>query len=202
MRILERNVYVGPSLYARFPVIKVLLDLGTLEQWPTSKLGPDYVNALLRVLPGLQAHGCSYGEPGGLLRRMNEDEGTWLGHVFEHVAIELQNIAGEDVSFGKTRSTDVPGVYTVIYEYAQRDEGIAAGELAIQLLCSLLPLELQPAGTVPAGWDWEAHRDEYIRYAQRRALGPSTASLVKAAEERNIPWLRLNEQSLIQLGHG
>lgn len=202
MRILERNVYVGPSLYARFPVIKVLLDLGTLEQWPTSKLGPGYVNALLQALPGLQAHGCSYGEPGGLLRRMNEDEGTWLGHVFEHVAIELQNIAGEDVSFGKTRSTDVPGVYTVIYEYSQRDEGIAAGELAIQLLCSLLPLELQPAGTVPAGWEWEAHRDEYIRYAQRRALGPSTASLVKAAEERNIPWLRLNEQSLIQLGHG
>src|ERR1022692_2735277 len=202
MRILERNVYVGPSLYARFPVIKVLLDLGTLEQWPTSKLGPGYVNALLRVLPGLQAHGCSYGEPGGLLRRMNEDEGTWLGHVFEHVAIELQNIAGEDVSFGKTRSTDVPGVYTVIYEYSQRDECIAAGELAIELLCSLLPLELQPAGTVPAGWEWEAHRDAYIRYAQRRALGPSTASLVKAAEERNIPWLRLNEQSLIQLGHG
>jgi cyanophycin synthetase len=202
MRILERNVYVGPSQYARFPVIKVLLDLGALEQWPTGRLGAAFVDGLVAALPSLREHGCSYREPGGLLRRMREEQGTWLGHVFEHVAIELQNIAGEDVSFGKTRSTDTPGVYTVIYEYAQRDEGIAAGDLAIQLLSSLLPEELRPAGSVPPGWEWAAKRDEYIRYAQRRALGPSTASLVKAAEEREIPWLRLNEQSLIQLGHG
>ncbi len=106
------------------------------------------------------------------------------------------------MSFGKTRSTDAAGVYSVVYEYAQRDEGIAAGELALELLCSLLPSELRPAGAVPADWNWSEKRDEYIRYAQRRALGPSTASLVKAAEERNIPWLRLNEQSLVQLGHG
>jgi cyanophycin synthetase len=202
MRILERNVYVGPSLYAHFPVIKVLLDLGALEQWPTGKLGSRYVDALVAALPSLHEHGCSYRESGGLIRRMREDEGTWLGHVFEHVAIELQNIAGEDVSFGKTRSTGTPGVYTVVYEYAQRDEGIAAGELGIQLLCSLLPTELRPADSVPADWAWDEKRDEYIRYAQRRALGPSTASLVKAAVERNIPWLRLNDQSLIQLGHG
>ncbi len=206
MRILERNVYVGPSLYAHFPVIRLLLDLGPLEDWPTGKLGPAYVDALVAALPSLQEHGCSSRSAGGLIRRMREDEGTWLGHVFEHVAIELQNIAGEDVSFGKTRSVDLeggqPGVYTVVYEYAQRDEGIEAGELAIRLLCSLLPTALQPAGSVPADWDWATARDEYIRYAQRRALGPSTASLVKAAEERKIPWLRLNEQSLIQLGHG
>jgi len=202
MRILERNVYVGPSMYAHFPVIKLLLDLGPLEQWPSGKLGPSYIGALVDALPGLQEHGCSYRERGGFIRRMREEEGTWLGHVLEHVAIELQNIAGEDVSFGKTRSTDVPGIYTVVYEYAQRDEGIAAGELAIQLLCSLLPNELRPDDVVPTDWNWQEKRDEYIRYAQRRALGPSTASLVKAAEERNIPWLRLNEQSLIQLGHG
>ena len=143
MRILERNVYVGPSMYAHFPVIKLLLDLGALEQWPSGKLGPSFLDALLAVLPGLQEHGCSYQVAGGLIRRMREDDGTWLGHVLEHVAIELQNIAGEDVSFGKTRSTDVPGVYTVVYEYAQRDEGIAAGELGIELLCSLLPPELR-----------------------------------------------------------
>jgi cyanophycin synthetase len=202
MRILERNVYVGPSMYAHFPVIKLLLDLGPLERWPTGRLGPSYVDALVDALPGLREHGCSYREPGGLIRRMREEQGTWLGHVLEHLAIELQNIAGEDVSFGKTRSTDTPGVYTVVYEYAQRDEGIAAGELAIQLLCALLPPELRPAGVVPADWNWRENRDEYIRYAQRRALGPSTASLVRAAEERDIPWLRLNEQSLIQLGHG
>jgi cyanophycin synthetase len=202
MRILERNVYVGPSMYAHFPVIKLLLDLGPLEAWPSGRLGPAYVDGLIEALPSLQEHGCSYREPGGLIRRLREDQGTWLGHVLEHVAIELQNIAGEDVSFGKTRSTDVPGVYTVVYEYAQRDEGIAAGELGIELLCALLPEEIRPPGIVPADWNWQEKRDEYIRYAQRRALGPSTASLVKAAEERNIPWLRLNELSLIQLGHG
>jgi cyanophycin synthetase len=203
MHILERNVYVGPSLYAHFPVIKVLLDLGALEAWPTGRLGAAYVDGLIGALPSLQEHGCSYRTAGGLVRRMREDEGTWLGHVFEHVAIELQNIAGEDVSFGKTRSVDGrAGVYTVVYEYAQRDEGIEAGELALRLLCSLLPPELRPADVVPADWDWPSARDEYIRYAQRRALGPSTASLVKAAEERKIPWLRLNDQSLIQLGHG
>ena len=104
MRIVERNVYVGPSLYAHFPVIKLLLDLGPLEHWPTGRLGGGYVDALVQALPSLQDHGCSYREPGGLIRRMREGEGTWLGHVFEHVAIELQNVAGEDVSFGKTRS--------------------------------------------------------------------------------------------------
>ena len=203
MRILERNVYVGPSLYAHFPVIKLVMDLGELEAWPTAKLGGGYVDALVAALPGLQEHGCSYREPGGFIRRMREGEGTWLGHVFEHVAIELQNIAGEDVTFGKTRSVDGrPGVYTVVYEYVQRDEGIEAGELAIQLLCSLLPEAIRPEGSVPADWNWDTARNDFIRYAQRRALGPSTASLVKAAEARNIPWLRLNEQSLIQLGHG
>ena len=203
MRILERSVYVGPSQHAHFPVIRLLLDLGDLEQWPTARLGPGFIDGLVAALPGLAEHGCSYREPGGFLRRMREDQGTWLGHVFEHAAIELQNIAGEDVTFGKTRSVDGrPGIYTVVYEYAQREEGIAAGELALRLLCSLLPEAVRPEGSVPEDWDWEQARDDFIRYAQRRALGPSTASLVRAAEERRIPWLRLNAQSLIQFGHG
>jgi cyanophycin synthetase len=133
---------------------------------------------------------------------MNEDEGTWLGHVLEHVALELQNVAGEDVSFGKTRSLGLPGHYSVIYEYAEREEGIAAAELALRLLCSLLPERIRPTDSVPGGWSWPEARDEYIRFAQRRALGPSTAALVHAAKKRGIPWLRLNDQSLIQLGHG
>ena len=202
MRILDRSVYVGPSLYAHFPVIRLELDLGPLEAWPTGKLGTAYVMELVAALPSLQEHGCSYREPGGLIRRMLEGDGTWLGHVFEHVAIELQNVAGEDVTFGKTRSTDRPGVYSVVYEYAQKDEGIEAGELALKLLCSLLPANLRPDNAVPEGWQWPKARDEYIRYAQRRALGPSTASLVRAAEARGIPWLRMNDQSLIQLGYG
>lgn len=202
MQILDRSVYVGPSLYAHFPVIRLELDLGALEAWPTGRLGPEYVQGLAAALPGLAEHGCSYREPGGFLRRMREDEGTWLGHVLEHVAIELQNVAGEAVTFGKTRGAGKPGVYTVVYEYAQRDEGVAAGDLGLRLLCSLLPESLRPAGSVPEGWSWPEARDNFIRFAQRRALGPSTASLVRAAEARNIPWLRLNDQSLVQLGHG
>src|SRR5260221_5731513 len=202
MRVLDRSVYVGPSLYAHFPVIRLELDLGALEDWPTGRLGPGYVDALAEALPGLAEHGCSYKVAGGFFRRMREDEGTWLGHVLEHVAIELQNIAGEAVTFGKTRSAGAPGVYTVIYEYAQRDEGIAAGELGLQLLCSLLPEAIRPAGSVPEGWQWPPPPCALFRFAQRRALGPSTASLVRAAEQRDIPWLRLNDQSLVQLGHG
>src|SRR5579872_7390892 len=150
MRILDRSVYVGPSLYARFPVIRLELDLGELEAWPTGRLGATFVDALAAALPGLADHGCSYREPGGFIRRMREGEGTWLGHVLEHVAIELQNVAGEDVTFGKTRSiSDArPGVYTVVYEYAQREEGIAAGDLALRLIASLLPDNLRPKDSV------------------------------------------------------
>ncbi|MCG6118828.1 MAG: cyanophycin synthetase [Aquimonas sp.] len=203
MRILDRSIYGGPSLYAHFPVIRLELDLGELEHWPTVRLGPDFIDGLIEALPTLAEHGCSHRTPGGFIRRMREDEGTWLGHVLEHVAIEVQNIAGEDVTFGKTRSIDGrPGVYTVIYEYTQKEEGVAAGELALRLLCSLLPEALRPAGSVPEGWVWAEARDEFIRYAQRRALGPSTLSLVRAAEARGIPWLRLNNQSLVQLGYG
>src|ERR1700730_11964531 len=108
MRILERSVYVGPSLYARFPVIRLELDLGELEAGPTGRLGPGFFVALVWALPGLAEHGGCYREPGGFFRRMREGEGTWLGHVLEHVAIELQNIAGEAVTFGKTSSAAAP----------------------------------------------------------------------------------------------
>ena len=95
-----------------------------------------------------------------------------------------------------------PASTRVVYEYAQRDEGIAAGELGLRLLCSLLPAAIRPADSVPDDWNWQEARDEFIRFAQRRALGPSTSSLVRAAEQRGIPWLRLNDQSLVQFGHG
>jgi cyanophycin synthetase len=202
MRILERSVYVGPSIYAHFPVIRLELDLGSLEDWPTSRLDPGFPEALLAALPGLREHGCSYGEPGGFVRRLTEDEGTWLGHVLEHVAIELQNVAGETVTFGKTRGSGIPGHYHVVYEYEQQDVGLEAGQLALVLIASLLPEEIRPAGLVPRGFDFARERDDFIRFAQRRALGPSTASLVHAAEARDIPWIRLNSQSLIQFGHG
>src|SRR5579864_3541762 len=167
MRIIDRSVYVGPSLYAHFPVIKLELDLEALEAWPTARLGDAFVDNLVAALPGLAEHGCSYREPGGFIRRMREGEGTWLGHVLEHVAIELQNVAGEQVTFGKTRSVgdDRPGVYTVVYEYAQREEGIAAGELGLRLIESLLPENLRTRGSVPDDWNFVEARDQFIRYA-------------------------------------
>jgi cyanophycin synthetase len=202
MQILDSSVYVGPSLYAHFPVIRLEVDLGALEEWPSGKLGPSFNDPLLAALPGLQEHTCSYGERGGFIRRLTEDEGTWMGHILEHVAIELQNVAGETVTFGKTRSQGAPGHYHVIYQYEQEDVGLEAGRLGVILLESLLPKELQTPGAVPEGFDFATERDEFIRFAQRRALGPSTMALVRAAEERRIPWIRLNEQSLIQFGHG
>src|ERR1700686_5163866 len=120
LRIVDRSVYVGPSLYARFPVIRLELDLGPLEAWPTGRLGQAFVDALAAALPGLSEHGCSYRQPGGFFRRMREDEGTWLGHVLEHVAIELQNMAGEEVTFGKTRSSGPAGGDTLRAEIAAR----------------------------------------------------------------------------------
>ncbi len=202
MKILERNVYVGPNLYAHFRVIRLSLDLGALEAWPSRRLGPGFTEALLAALPGLREHTCSYDAAGGFARRLTEDGGTWLGHVLEHVAIELQNAAGEQVSFGKTREAGKPGLYDVVYEYEEEDVGIAAGDLALKLLVSLLPPELRPPALLPADFDWEKERDAFIRFAQKRAFGPSTASLIRAAEQRDIPWLRLNEYSLVQLGHG
>src|SRR5215218_2576605 len=202
MRILDKTVYVGPSLYAHFPVIKLDIDLGPLEDWPSGKLGTRFTDPLIAALPGLKEHGCSYGKPGGFIRRLTEGEGTWMGHILEHMALELQNVAGESVTFGKTRSQGPRGHYYVVYQYEQEDVGVEAGRLALTLLHSLLPRELRAEGAVPEAFDFAAERDEFIRFAQRRALGPSTMALVRAAEDRRIPWIRLNEQSLIQFGHG
>ena len=108
MKIVERRVYRGPNPYAHFPVMRVLLDLGALEQWPSAKI-PSFVDGLMAAMPSLSQHGCSYREPGGFERRLREGEGTWLGHVLEHVAIELQQLTSASVTFGKTRSADDPG---------------------------------------------------------------------------------------------
>ena len=202
MRVLSRSVFLGPNLYALFPVIRLTLDLEELESWPSAKLGPEFSAALLEMLPGLVEHGCSYGEAGGFVRRLNEDDGTWMGHILEHVALELQNITGANVTFGRTRGTGEVGQYSVVYEYEAEEVGVEAGRLALSLLASLVPAELRGDTQVPAGFDFATERDQFIRFAQRRALGPSTQSLVNAAEERGIPWLRLNRYSLVQFGHG
>ncbi len=204
MKIISTNVFVGPNVWASFPVIRHVIDLGVLEEWPSARIGPEFIDALTLALPGLAEHGCSYREPGGFIRRLREDDGTWLGHVLEHCAIEVQNVAGTDVTFGRTRGTGEPGQYNMVYEYHQRDVGLAAGKLAMRLLMHLLPEELK--GQVDYEFDPEFNWDEELRSfvlrAQRKEFGPSTGSLVKAARERDIPWIRLNEGSLVQFGHG
>lgn len=202
MRVVDNRTYVGPNLYANFPVIRLTLELGPLEDHPSATI-PGFVDGLLKKLPSLNEHGCSYGEPGGFVRRLREDGGTWMGHILEHVAIELQNLCGIQVSFGKTRSTGVAeGQYHVVYAYEEPRVGERAGRLALRLLHHLIPDELVPDADPEPDFDFDSELEELIRGAQRRAFGPSTASLVRAAAARNIPWLRLNDYSLVQFGHG
>ena len=203
MKIVSTNVYVGPNIYAHFPVIRHVLDLGVLEDWPTGKLGDAFVDPLLSLLPGLEEHGCSYREPGGFVRRLREDEGTWLGHVMEHVAIELQNVAGSPVTFGRTRSIDGSHAhYNMVFQYLDAEVGREASRLSLDLLHSLLPDELKPDDAPSSSWDFAEARDEFIRYAQARADGQSTSSLVKAAEARGIQWIGMKRASIVQCGHG
>ncbi len=204
MKIVSTNVFVGPNVWARFPVIRHVVDLGTLENWPSAKIGEPFIDGLLTALPGLHEHGCSYREPGGFVRRLREDDGTWLGHVMEHVAIEIQDVAGSDVTFGRTRGTGEPGQYNLVYEYRQRDVGLAAGNLALRLLMHLLPADLQAQvdHEIDPDFDWEDELRSFVLRAQKKEFGPSTGSLVKAADDRDIPWIRLNDYSLVQFGHG
>ncbi|MEM1263732.1 MAG: cyanophycin synthetase [Pseudomonadota bacterium] len=205
MKILSTNVYRGPNLYAHFPVIRHQVDLGVLEEWPSAKIGMAFVDGIVHALPGLGEHGCSYGTEGGFIRRMREDEGTWMGHVWEHLILELQCMAGSDVTYGRTRSMEgQPGCYNVVFEYRQRDVGLEAARISRQLIYALLPSDLKSEfdAEIDPKFSFEEERDRFIRFAQRKELGPSTASLVAAAEERDIPWLRLNDYSLVQFGHG
>jgi cyanophycin synthetase len=204
MKIVSTNVFVGPNVWASFPVIRHVIDLEVLEDWPSTKIGPEFIEGLIAALPGLAEHGCSYREPGGFIRRLQEGEGTWLGHVLEHCAIEVQNVAGTNVTFGRTRGTGVPGQYNMVYEYHQRDVGLAAGKLAMRLLMHFLPQTLkdQVDYSFDQDFDWNEELRSFVLSAQRKEFGPSTGSLVKAAEERDIPWIRLNQGSLVQFGHG
>lgn len=203
MKILETNVYVGPNIYANFPVIRHEIDLGVLENWPSAKIGESFINGLIESLPGIKEHGCSYREAGGFVRRLKEDEGTWIGHIWEHVILELQSIAGSEVTFGRTRSTGQVGHYNMAYEYKQKDVGLRAMELARDLLLSLLPDHLKKeVGFDNEKFDFEYEKIRFIKFAQSKEFGPSTGSLVEAAKKRDIPYLRLNDQSLVQFGYG
>src|SRR5215207_4704325 len=126
MKILDTRVYRGPNYWLYKPAINLTVDLEELEEYPTDKLG-DFTDRLLELMPTLQDHHCSRGEPGGFVERLYE--GTWLGHVLEHLTLELQSLAGTYVTQGKTRGTGDPGRYYVIYQYGQEDVGIEAANV-------------------------------------------------------------------------
>ena len=153
MQVTERRVYVGPSLYAHFPVIRLTVDLGELEKWPSARID-GFNDKLLAALPSLEQHRCSYEAAGGFVRRLREDGGTWLGHVLEHVAIELQVLTGAKVSFGKTRGTGEPGQYHVVYEYEEESVGLEAADLAQKLLEQILPDSLRTPGVLTPDFDF------------------------------------------------
>ncbi len=197
LEVRETTVYRGPNVWARMPAIRLLLDIGELESRPTNKI-PEFYERLTELLPSLYDHSCSVGKPGGFLQRMRE--GTWMGHVVEHVALELQNLAGAEVVRGKTRGTGERGVYNVVYQYQQEDVGLAAGWLAARL-CNYLVYEADD-DAVEFDFVYELE-NRVIKIAERLAYGPSTGSIVSEAERRGIPVLRLDpRRSLVQLGHG
>ncbi len=199
MEILETRVYQGPNTYALWPMIRLRVDLGELEDHPTAEL-PGFNDRLVALMPSLAEHTCSVGEPGGFLRRLREDRGTWLGHVLEHVAIELQCLAGTRVSYGKTRQGNLPdGQYYVAFSFGEEAVGLAAGRLALGLIRHLLPPER--AAHDPSPFDFHAELARLTELARVSVLDPATAALVRAAERRGIPWIRLDGQ-LVQLGHG
>jgi len=194
LRILETRVLRGPNYWMRTPVIRQVVDLGGLEAFPTDRI-PGFVDALVELLPTLEDHACSLGRRGGFITRLRE--GTWSGHVAEHIALEFQNLAGTDVRQGKTRGTGEYGRYNVIYEYREEQVGIEAGKMAVALVNHLVAPQRPRARLRPHG----GPRD-LILMAERLAFGPSTQALLDEAAGRDIPFIRLDRYSLVQLGQG
>ena len=192
LSILTTQVYRGPNVWSYDLAIHLTVDLGSLEDHPTDTLG-EFTDDLLEILPGLVNHHCSRGQRGGFVERLRE--GTWLGHVTEHVALQLQQEAGHDVSRGKTREVrGQRGVYNLVYAYSDERVGVAAGQLAVRIVNHLVEAEpdFDPVTAIEA----------FLVRAERIAFGPSTQAILEEAVSRDIPWQRLNEYSLVQLGQG
>ena len=193
IKFLEIRHLRGPNQWTYRPVIEAVVDIGEFEDFPSNTL-PGFVERLTTFLPSLIEHRCSYGERGGFLRRL--EEGTWIGHILEHVSLELQNLAGMPGGFGKARETSQRGIYKVVIRAWHEEVSRFALESGRELLLAAVedrPFDL--AGRV------EALRD----MAERKLLGPSTASIVEAAtaKDRRIPAIRLlADGNLVQLGYG
>lgn len=188
--ILRTTHLRGPNIWTYRPVIEAVLDIGALEDFPSNTL-PGLYERLTAWLPGLVVHRCGVGEHGGFLERLRD--GTWSGHILEHVVLELQNLAGMRTGFGKTRSTSDVGVYKMAFRTREPHVGMAALATGRELLMAAIddtPFDLAAA---------VARLKELV---DDHCLGPSTAHIVEAATERKIPALRLTDGNLVQLGHG
>ena len=190
MKILKIRALRGANYYSRYPVIYIQLDLGQLENIPSDKI-LDFKTRIEKILPSLIEHKCSLGYRGGFFERI--ERGTWAGHIAEHVAIELQCLAKMEVKFGKTYDTNDFGIYNVVYGYHDEEAGIEAGKYAVQIVDKLFineKTEIKPI------------IDNLIEIRERNLFGPSTNSIVTEAKSRDIPIIRLNSESYVQLGHG
>ncbi len=192
MEIVNIRVMNGPNYWSirRHKLIVMKLDLQELEDYPTNKI-PGFKDRMVKLFPGLYEHHCSEGRPGGFLHRV--EEGTWMGHVIEHMALELQTLAGMDVGFGRTRETSQKGVYNVVFAYMEGEAGVYTAKATVRIAQALVDgKEYDLAEDIQA---LREIREEY-------RLGPSTGSLVEEAAARGIPYIRLNKHSLVQLGYG
>ncbi|KAF3888820.1 MULTISPECIES: cyanophycin synthetase [Nostocales] len=196
MRILKIQTLRGPNYWSirRHKLIVMRLDLENLAETPTNEI-PGFYEGLVEALPSLEGHFCSPGCRGGFLMRVRE--GTMMGHVVEHVALELQDLAGMNTGFGRTReTTSAPGVYQVVFEYLNEEAGRYAGRAAVRLCQSIVDRGRYPKAELEQ--DIQDLKDLW----RDAALGPSTEALIAEAEKRGIPWMQLGARFLIQLGYG
>ncbi|MDJ1172932.1 cyanophycin synthetase [Roseofilum capinflatum] len=195
MKILRTLTLRGPNYWSirRTQLVILRLDLEDLAERPSNTISGFY-EGLTQVLPSLVEHYCSPGCRGGFLKRVQE--GTYMGHIVEHVALELQTLAGMTVGFGRTRETADSGVYQVVFEYLDEKAGRYAGRAAVRLCQSIVETGRYPLSEL------EQDLQDLRELWADAALGPSTDVLVKEAEARNIPWMKLNARFMIQLGYG
>ena len=198
MEILEIRTLRGPNYWSGYwkKLIIMRLDIGEFEDRPSNKIRGFYAR-MNDVMPSLLSHGCSYGEEGGFLKRVKR--GTWAGDIIEHFALELQTLAGMDVGYGRTRETSERGVYNVVFAYFEEEVGRYAARAAVRLFLDLAEGK-KSADELKAELAREIQEMREIREDVR--FGPSTGSIVEEAESRDIPFIRLNDQSLVQLGQG
>jgi cyanophycin synthetase len=180
----------GPNIWTYRPVLEALIDIGALEDFPSNTL-PGFNERLTAWLPGLVEHRCSVGERGGFLQRL--EQGTWAGHVLEHVALELQTQAGMQTGFGKAREAGPRGIYKVVIRTRHEAVSRSALETARDLILAAIEGRT---------YDVEAEINRLKQMVDSLCIGPSTASIVDAASDRGIPSIRLNDGNLVQLGHG